>query len=64
MSLADKPGWEALLKLVAMTINDLNSRQVSGQNEFETLRSLHMREGQVKGLTEFFDGIEKGESLS
>ncbi len=64
MSLMEKPGWAALLKLVAMTVNDLNSRRVQGQNEFETLRSLHTREGRVDALTEFFNGIENGESLS
>lgn len=64
MALMDKPGWDALAKLVAVTINELNARETPGQNAFETLRALHTREGQVKGLREFFDGIEKGDSLS
>ena len=64
MAMVDKPGWFALQKLVAMTINELNNREVSGSNEFEVLRSLFTREGRVGGLKEFFDGIEKGESLS
>ncbi|MES2216639.1 MAG: hypothetical protein V4481_05090 [Patescibacteria group bacterium] len=63
-AIMDKPGWAALMKLVAMTINDLNARSVPGTNAFETLRSLHIREGKVDALKEFFNGIENGESLS
>ena len=64
MAMMDRPGWTALIKLASMTINELNAREVSGSNEFEVLRSLFTREGRVGGLKEFFDGIEKGESLS
>jgi hypothetical protein len=64
MSMMDKPAWQALIKLASMTIKDLNGREISGQNEFETLRSLFTLQGKVEALQEFFDGIEKGESLS
>ena len=64
MRLKDMPGWQSLLKLAAATVNDLNARQVAGTNEFETLRSLFVREGRVSALKEFFDGIENGDSLS
>ena len=64
MSLVDRPGWQALIKLASMTINDLNSRKAAGMNEFEVLRSVFTREAKVEALQEFFDGIEKGESLS
>lgn len=64
MSIMDKPGWQSLMKLVAMTINDLNSRPLSGNNEFEVLRSVFTRQAKVEALTEFFNGIENGESLS
>lgn len=64
MGMMGKPGWEVLLKLVSMTIGELNSREIPGQNEFETLRALHTRQGKVDGLKEFFNGIENGESLS
>ncbi len=59
-----KPIWEVIMKLAAMTINDLNSREIPGTNAFETLRALHIREGQVKGIREFFDGVERGDSLT
>ena len=52
------------MKLLNMTISDLNSRKVSGMNEFETLRSLFIREGRVSGLEEFFKDLEDGVSLS
>ena len=64
MSLMDKPGWACLTKLVAMTINELNAREATGENEFQVLRALFTRQGRVGGLTEFFNGIENGESLS
>lgn len=64
MALVDKPGWTALIHLASMTINELNAREVSGSNEFETLRSIHTRQGKVEALKEFFKGIEDGVSLS
>lgn len=64
MAIMEKPGWQSLLKLATMTINDLNSRPCQGNNEFETLRSLFRKEAKVDALTEFFNGIENGESLS
>lgn len=64
MGLMDKPGWDALMKLVAMTINDLNSRKSAGTNEFELMRSVFTKEARVDAIQEFFNGIENGESLS
>ena len=64
MALMDKPGWSALLALVAATINELNAREVTGQNEFEIIRSVFIREGRVGALKEFFNDIENGNSLS
>lgn len=64
LSIMEKPGWGALMKLVAVTINDLNSRPAAGNNEFEVLRSTFTRQAKVDALTEFFNGIENGESLS
>ena len=52
------------MKLLVMTIADLNSRETQGTNTFEKLRSVFTKEGQVKGLTEFFKGLEDGESLT
>ena len=63
-ALMQQRGWEPLMKLLAMTIADLNSRETQGTNTFEKLRSVFTKEGQVKGLTEFFKGLEDGESLT
>ncbi len=54
-----EPGWDVLLQCVAERINELNADKPTGQNAFETLRALHIREGKVDGLTEFFDKVEK-----
>ena len=64
MRIMQTEGWGALMKLVTLTIMELNGRECAGSNAFEVLRYLHIREGQVKGLREFFDGLERGESLS
>lgn len=64
MSLMSNKGWEFLMKLMHMTVDDLNGREVSGQNEFETLRFVFTRQGKVDALKEFFEGIEEGDSLT
>jgi hypothetical protein len=64
MKMMETPGWGALMKLVATTINELNAREVTGQNEFEIIRSVFIREGRVGALKEFFNDIENGNSLS
>jgi hypothetical protein len=64
MGLMQGRGWEKLLKLVSLTINDLNSRQAQGSNEFEVLRSLFTKEARVAALREFFDDLENGNSLT
>jgi hypothetical protein len=64
MAIMDKPGWTALLKLVSATVSDLNSREATGENEFQVLRSLFTKQGQAKALTEFFNDLESGSSLS
>ena len=64
MKLMGDPAWLCLMKLVNLTVSDLNSRKVSGMNEFETLRSLFTREGRVSALEEFFNDLESGQSLT
>lgn len=64
MAIMDKPGWVSLLKLVASTVDDLNAREATGENEFQVLRSLFTKQGQAKALTEFFNDLESGNSLS
>jgi hypothetical protein len=64
MKIMDTPGWAAIIKLVAMTVSELNARVSAGSNAFEVLRSLHTREGKVAGLTEFFNGLENAELLT
>lgn len=64
MGLMQNRGWEKLLKLVSLTINELNARPSQGENEFELLRSVFTKEARVAALREFFSGIENGESLT
>ena len=64
MKIMDTEGWNMLMKLVAMTVSELNARVSAGSNAFEVLRSLHTREGKVAGLTEFFNSLENAELLT
>ena len=64
MALMEKPGWEALMKLAAMTISELNAQVAPGQNEYEKLRSVFTKEAKVEALKEFFQNIEDGHSLT
>lgn len=58
--LMDHPAWESLLKVLAERLRALEHEGVTGQNEFETLRSLHVKNGKIAGLTDFFNDVERG----
>lgn len=51
--------WDVVDQALANRVNKLRGEPVSGQNEFETLRMLHVHQGKVDGLIEFFDDLEK-----
>ena len=53
-------GWEFVLRLLGTRIDDLRAKPVVGQNAFEVLRSLHLRDGGVDELKSFFDYLENG----
>jgi len=53
--------FEALIKLYGETIDKWNEQNVIGENEFQTLKLLFMREGKKAGLREFFDILENPE---
>jgi len=53
--------FEALIKLYGETIDKWNEQNVIGEDEFQTLKLLFMREGKKAGLREFFDILENPE---
>lgn len=57
--LMNENGWEILTRYLAEYIEKKNSEKITGQNEFETLRTLHERQGCVDGLTDFFEQLDK-----
>lgn len=57
-----EPGWDILFKLSVQLINEYNEKTVSGTNAFETLRSLHTKQGMVAGITELFEIADRGVS--
>lgn len=52
--------WDTVIKLLAIFIEEDNAQEITGNNEFETLRALHRHQGRVEGLTTFFDKLERG----
>jgi hypothetical protein len=57
--LVQDDGWDVLRAILAQHIVELDQQEITGNNEFETLRELHKKQGKVEGLAEFFDKVEK-----
>ncbi len=55
----ENDGWEVLELAMAQYIDAIQSERVNGTNEFETLRMLHINQGKVDGLKEFFEQVER-----
>lgn len=52
--------YDILITLLAQYINQNNPvSEVTGENEFQTLRTLHTSQGKVEGVKEFLDQVEK-----
>lgn len=58
LTIMEKPGWDVLLKLLSITVSELEGRKATGENEFQVLRSLFTREGKIEGLKEFFNSMD------
>ncbi len=58
-NLMNSDGWNELLRILGREIDLLLAEPIAGSNEFETLRTLHIRDGKVTGLKEFFDKLER-----
>ncbi len=52
-------GWDVIMRALQQHIDDLRAQEITGNNEFETLRALHKNQGKVDGLLEFFEKVEK-----
>jgi hypothetical protein len=52
--------WDLILRLLGGRISELQAADMTGQNAFETLRALHLRDGGVTELKKFFDDLERG----
>ena len=62
-ALIKNDGWDVMMFLLADQIDTLNRETIEGQDAFNTLKNLHLREGKVAGLTEFFERIERQDKL-
>ena len=51
--------WTVVEIALENRLRRLRDQEVTGNNEFETLRALHKQQGKVEGLAEFFEDLEK-----
>lgn len=52
--------WDTVIKLLGEFTDEENALEITGTNEFETLRALHRHEGVRDGLSRFFEKLERG----
>lgn len=52
-------GWDILILALGQYVEHLNVDRTYGSNEFETLRDLHVKQGKVDGVKEFFDQVQQ-----
>lgn len=57
--LMESDAWKVVEQALANRVEKLRGEEVSGTNEFETLRMLHKNQGKVEGLVEFFNDLER-----
>lgn len=55
----DGGSYDTVIVLLAQYIADVQAQDITGENEFQTLRALHLQKGKVDGAKEFFDEIER-----
>ena len=58
-TVVESGAWEAITRAAALLIRKWQAEKTNGGNEFETLRSLHVMQGKVEGVTEFLSELEK-----
>jgi len=51
--------WEAFVIYYGEIMDKINSEEVIGNNEFETLRNVFVKEGKKKGIRELFADLDK-----
>lgn len=51
--------WPVLEKYVAFFVETIIEQRVAGNNEFETLRDLHINQGKTDGIGELFQALEQ-----
>lgn len=55
----ERGSYDDLVAIAAQYVRDLEHEEITGSNEFETLRALHIRQGKVDILMNFLSDIEK-----
>ena len=51
--------YAAVYQLYQNRIAEIRAEEITGLNEFETLRTLHKNQGRVEALMQFFEDLEK-----
>ncbi len=51
--------WDSVLRFFAYKLEKWLDEEITGENEFQTLKNLHKNQGKVEGLKEFMDQMER-----
>lgn len=54
-----EPGWNALLRFVALKTTQWKEAAIEGKTAHQELRALHTRDGKVAGVTELLEEMER-----
>jgi len=55
----NEDSYQAVFQFFSNRIQELESQEITGNNEFETLRELHKKQGAVEALKNFFNDLDK-----
>jgi len=50
--------WEAFVLYYGEIVDKINSEEVLGDSEFDTLKKVFIKEGKKQGLKELFDDLD------
>ncbi len=51
--------YAAVFQFFTNRLETIRAEEVTGHNEFETLRALHKKQGKEEALVDFFNDLEK-----
>ena len=51
--------YGAVNQFLGERLNEIGNQEITGSNEFETLKALHQKQGSIQALRDFFNDLDK-----